>query len=107
MAVVTAKFGREALVLSVENESKSIVISYRERPDVFGHPRFLFGDFDQCEEIIRSSLRKLELGWSLVPPKVVVTVEKELAGGITKIDERLIREVFMHGGARDVVIKNG
>jgi hypothetical protein len=102
--MIRASFNPDSLTLTSEDDRKSVSFSYRDYPVVFGHPRFLMADFEKSRELVHGALRQLAGRW--MPPKVTISVDREVAGGVTEIDRRILGEIFMHAGARAVVHKN-
>ncbi len=106
MSVIIANFSSDVLTLTFDEERRSVSVAYRDHPEVFGHPRFLMADFDKSVALVRNALRELVRGWRLLPPKITVTINRKMEGGITTIDRKLLAEIFLHGGARAVTIQN-
>ena len=101
--MIKASFGQHSLRLTSDKNGKSCELLYADHPAIFCHPRLLIGDFDQAEYLVRESLKKMRESW-IINPKVLLAIEKPVAGGLTDTDRRYLKELFTHAGAREVVI---
>ncbi len=74
----------------------------------FDHPRVLVHDFTVAEALCRSTLRDATgAGWFRSSPVVVIHPDLELAGGLTAIEARVLREMLEGAGARKVFVHYG
>jgi hypothetical protein len=88
------------IAFTADDSTRTAVLTFRDHPGVFDHPRHPFPHPDKASEIIRPVLRSF---CRLLPPKVTFCIARELAGGVTEVDLRAIKEAFIHAGARDVI----
>jgi hypothetical protein len=92
----------------VQFESKStgkhFAIRYSEQPEVFGHPRHLVVDFERASPLLNAALKVVH-GKSLLAPKVEIRIDRIFAGGLADVDYRIIKDFFIHSGAREVNIQ--
>lgn len=74
----------------------------------FSHPRMLIGKFVEAEKLLQGLL-KAAYGKTLLPqrPRVVVHPKEALEGGLTDIEERVLMEMVLGAGARQVKIWQG
>jgi hypothetical protein len=88
------------IAFTADDSARTAVLTFRDHPGVFDHPRHPFPHPDKASEIIRPVLRSFG---RLLPPKVTFRIARKLAGGVTEVDLRAIKEAFIHAGARDVI----
>jgi hypothetical protein len=62
-------------------------------------------DFDKGVVVVRGALRELIRGWRLLPPKITISINRPMAGGVTSLDRKILADIFLHGGARAVIVK--
>lgn len=84
-----------------------VPVPYRDHPEIFGHPRFLMADFDNSAALVRGVLKQLKgMRRALIAPKMIVSINRPLAGGVTQIDKSILQQIFTEAGARKVLIQN-
>lgn len=71
----------------------------------FSHPRMLVGKFPEAEQLLARLLQDA-YGKSLLSPRPVVTVHPKemLEGGLTDIEERVMKELALGAGAREAKV---
>jgi hypothetical protein len=105
-STILVSFTDDALTFTEEG-SQPVSVSYREHPEVFGHPRFLMIDFDKSAALVRSVVRQMAgARLPLIAPKIAVSVDRPVPGGITDMDKRMIGGIFTSAGALKVIWKN-
>jgi rod shape-determining protein MreB and related proteins len=74
----------------------------------FTTQRLLVGNFDSAQQALRSALRQV-LGGGLLTlsPNVLVHALERVEGGLSQIEERVLRELAMGAGAKKVVVFAG
>lgn len=91
---------RNRFVLSIP--VKNVLV---EEVGDFSHPRMLVGHFQLAEKLLQAGLKKAYAGSFLPPRPVLIMHPKEmLEGGLTDIEERVLRELGLGAGAREVKI---
>jgi len=74
----------------------------------FEHPRILVADYVVAEKILQHVFKILSRNRWLAPsPVVLIHPDVELAGGLTQIETRALRELAEGAGARKVAIHYG
>ena len=74
----------------------------------FDHPRVLVSDFAIATETLKGFLQLLYAKrWFVLKPKIVLHPLDEFEGGLTTLEWRLLEELCMAAGARDVVLWSG
>ncbi|MEL0166782.1 MAG: rod shape-determining protein [Pseudomonadaceae bacterium] len=98
--VVFVAAGREALSMALEAGMR--------RVSVTDHPRVLIGDFALAEKYLQWLLRKAA-GNRLLPavPRLVMQQRDCLEGGLTEVELRVLRELALGAGAREVLVVEG
>jgi hypothetical protein len=103
---ISASFADDALVLT-EDGRPPIVIAYRDHPEVFGHPRFFMARLEDSEAMVRKALRDLMQGRvPLLAPKIAISFDRPIDGGVTEIDKKIIEGIFTNAGARKIIFRN-
>jgi hypothetical protein len=97
--MIFATIGEKEIGFTSDDSSRTAAIAFRDHPGLFDHPRHPFADPDKISEILRPTLRSFG---RILPPKVTFRIARQLAGGVTQVDLRAIKEAFIHAGARDV-----
>lgn len=74
----------------------------------FTHPRSLFSDFALAEQFVKLAIRRV-VGESLfqMSPRVIMHALGEPEGGYTQIERRVMRELALSAGAREVELLEG
>lgn len=100
---IRASFTNDALTFTAEKSTRTVSFPYCRHPEVFGHPRFLMIDLDKSDAIVRSALRQLTNPRTFLAPRVIVSFDRPVHGGITEMDKREIADIFTHAGACKVI----
>lgn len=71
----------------------------------FSTPRLLVGEFGVAEAALRRGMRELHRGVVMAPsPMVVMHPMAKTEGGLSSVEDRVLRELAESAGARDVLI---
>lgn len=74
----------------------------------FAHPRSMMSDFSLGEAVMKRFLAQMCQGqFFAMPPRVVLHLLGDPAGGFTQIEVRAFREMLLGAGAKQVVIWQG
>ncbi|MGE0497879.1 MAG: rod shape-determining protein [Ramlibacter sp.] len=74
----------------------------------FAHPRSLVSDFTVAEQLLNAFIRRVRRNTFLqLPPRVVVHLLGNPAGGFTQVEVRAFIEMARGTGAFEVVIREG
>ncbi|MGL6258680.1 rod shape-determining protein [Vibrio sp. WXL210] len=74
----------------------------------FTHPRSFVADFFVAEKLIHHGVREMHQSWRFAPtPRIIMHQLDKVEGGLTQIEERVLRELAIGGGARDVAVHVG
>ena len=102
---ISASFCDDALIFTEEGR-KPVSIPYHQHPEVFGHPRFFLADFDKSAALVSRALKELAAGrLPLIAPKIAVSFDRPIQGGVTEMDKKIVGEILTSVGARKVVWK--
>lgn len=98
--VVFVAAGREAQTMALEQGMRRMCFT--------DHPRVLIGDFALAEKYLQWLLKKAG-GARLMPssPRVVMQQRDCLEGGLTEVELRVLRELALGAGAREVLVLEG
>ncbi len=70
----------------------------------FSHPRMLLGDFAHAEQILKQQIKQQSMFSNLGSFKVIVHPKELLEGGLSIIEQRAFKELFLSVGFREAVI---
>ncbi len=70
----------------------------------FSHPRMLLGDFELAEQILKQQINQQHIFSSIGSYRVIVHPKEMLDGGLSAIEQRAFKELFLSLGFRDAVI---
>jgi rod shape-determining protein MreB len=73
----------------------------------FQHPRSLVGDFFLAEKIIQHGVFEIHKSRIRPAPRIIMHQLEKTEGGLTSIENRVLRELAVGAGAREVVIYFG
>ncbi|MFV0596638.1 rod shape-determining protein [Shewanella sp.] len=90
--------GREAAVMS--GEGVRLV-------NPFSHPRMFVASFELAEKLLQYGISQLHSSGFRAAPRVIVHQLEKTEGGLTDIEDRVLRELALGAGAREVVIYLG
>ncbi|QYK10861.1 rod shape-determining protein [Shewanella mangrovisoli] len=90
--------GREAMGL--QGEGVRLV-------NPFSHPRMFVASFELAEKLLQYGISQLHTSGFRATPRVIVHQLEKTEGGLTDIEDRVLRELAMGAGAREVVIYLG
>lgn len=96
--------GGKKLIKSVGSEAKSEVGEGIQVINPFSHPRSFVADFYVAEKLIQHGLRKIHKSRFIKPaPRLVIHQLDKAEGGLTNVEERVLIELAVSSGAREVV----
>lgn len=90
--------GREAMGL--QGEGVRLV-------NPFSHPRMFVASFELAEKLLQYGISHLHTSGFRAAPRVIVHQLEKTEGGLTDIEDRVLRELALGAGAREVVIYLG
>ena len=73
----------------------------------FKHSRSMISSFTYAEKILQYAFKSVLSSALAASPRVVMHQLEKIEGGLTEVEERLLRELAMAAGAREVVIYQG
>ncbi|WP_299488585.1 rod shape-determining protein [Acaryochloris sp. IP29b_bin.137] len=73
----------------------------------FDHSRSFVANFTYAEKILRHLIRKLLSNPLITSPRVIMHQLEKNEGGLTEIEERVLRELALGAGAREVIVFQG
>ena len=89
---------------TVKNVDKNIgVVINAIEP--FTTTRLLVGEFNNAEKLLKETLKKLFTGqWYAASPIIVIQPMEMIEGGLSPVEERVLRELAFGAGGRKVVV---
>lgn len=107
MAIETTPSGKK-VVTAIGNKAELLSKSNTEIVNPFSHPRSLVADFQVAEKILQHVFSLLHKGSYISPsPDVIFHPMEKIEGGLTLIEMRAFREMFLGSGAFDTYIHTG
>jgi len=73
----------------------------------FKHPRSFVADFFLAEKIIQHGVIQIHKSSVRPAPRIIMHQLEKVEGGLTTIEDRVLRELALGAGARDIVIYLG
>ncbi|PQJ62163.1 rod shape-determining protein [Photobacterium angustum] len=92
-------------VLAVGDKAKYLSGSNITVLNPFDHKRSFVGDFSCAEKVLQYAVREV-LGHNkfVLSPRIVMHQLEKVDGGLTDIEERVLKELAMGAGAREVLV---
>lgn len=97
--------GKKKNVLAVGDNAKYLSGSNITVLNPFDHKRSFVGDFVCAEKLLQYAVREV-LGNNkfAISPRIVMHQLEKVDGGLTDIEERVLKELAMGAGAREVLV---
>ncbi|MBT1065490.1 rod shape-determining protein [Bowmanella sp. Y26] len=73
----------------------------------FKHPRSLVADFFLAEKILQYGVKQVHQSRIRPAPRIIMHQLEKTEGGLTSIEERVLRELALGAGAREVLVHLG
>lgn len=100
--------GEKSVVKSVGYEAKFQSGTNIQIINPFTHPRSFVADFYGAEKLLQHGLYEMYKSQFFKPaPRIIMHQLEKTEGGLTNVEERVLRELAFGCGARDVVIYVG
>ena len=75
-----------------------------KKHDHFSHPRMLIGDFAVAQACLKAGFSEVHASRFFYYTSVVIHPMEKLEGGLTLLEERLLREMMASFGASKIVV---
>ncbi|OEE67486.1 rod shape-determining protein MreB [Enterovibrio norvegicus FF-33] len=105
IAIESTKKGE--IVKAIGSEAKSLSSPNVRVLNPFKHNRSFVADFMCAEKILQHGMYTLHKSKIKPSPRVIVHQLEKTDGGLTDIEERVLRELAIGAGAREVVVYLG
>ena len=107
MAIETTPSGKK-IVAEIGNKAESLSTPNTEIFNPFSHPRSLISDYQVAEKILQHVFSLLHKGSYIRPsPDVIFHPMEKIDGGLTQIEMRAFREMFLGSGAFETYLHTG
>ena len=73
----------------------------------FKHRRSMISSFNYAEQVLRFAFKSINTNLFRASPRVVMHQLERNEGGLTEVEERVLRELALGAGAREVVVYQG
>lgn len=99
--------GDKNIVLAVGDKAKSLAGSNITVLNPFDHKRSFVGNFAYAEKLLQYAVREVLSNHRFaISPRIVMHQLEKVEGGLTDIEERVLKELAMVAGARGVLVCN-
>ena len=105
IAIENTKKGE--VIKAIGTEAKSLSAPNVRVLNPFKHNRSFVADFMSAEKILQHGMYTIHKSKIKPSPRVIVHQLEKTEGGLTDIEERVLRELAIGAGAREVVIYLG
>lgn len=105
--IALEKTKKGEIVKAIGIEAKSLVSSNTRVLNPFKHNRSFISDFMCAEKILQHAIYSMNTSKIRPSPRVIIHQLEKTEGGLTDIEERVLRELALGAGAREVVIYLG
>ena len=95
------------VIKAIGKEAKSLSAPNIRVLNPFKHNRSFVGNFMCAEKILQHGMYTLHKSMIKPSPRVIIHQLEKTDGGLTDIEERVLRELALGAGAREVVIYLG
>ncbi len=95
------------IVKAIGKEAKSLTSPNIRVLNPFKHSRSFIADFMCAEKILQHGIYTMHKSKIRPAPRVIIHQLEKTDGGLTDIEERVLRELALGAGAREVVIYLG
>lgn len=99
--------GDTATVKAIGKASRNCIGPGVEITNPFKHRRSMISSFTQAEKILRFAFKSISRSAFEAAPRVIMHQLEKNEGGLTEIEERVLRELALAAGAREVVVYQG
>ncbi|WP_247663492.1 rod shape-determining protein [Shewanella sp. MMG014] len=105
IAVENTKKGE--IVKAIGTEAKRENASNIKVSNPFKHPRSFVADFMLAEKILQHGIYQIHKSRIRPAPRIIMHQLEKVEGGLTSIEDRVLRELAAGSGAREVIIYLG
>ncbi|PSV20945.1 rod shape-determining protein MreB [Photobacterium leiognathi subsp. mandapamensis] len=99
--------GDKNIVLAVGDKAKSLAGPNITVLNPFDHKRSFVGNFAYAEKLLQHAVREVLSNHRFaISPRIVMHQLEKVEGGLTDIEERVLKELAMVAGAREVLVCN-
>ncbi len=98
---------KKSFVLAIGSEAKVINQPFVDISNPFQHTRSFVADFMQAERILMHGVQTLHRSGFRSAPRVIMHQLEKTEGGLTSIEDRVLRELALGAGAREVMVYLG
>ncbi len=98
----------KTIVLAIGSKASSAIGPNIEVVNPFSHPRSMVSNFTYAQKIMQHAIRCLHTTKVIAPaPRVIIHQLEKTEGGLTEIEDRVLRELALGAGAREVIVYSG
>lgn len=100
--------GKHKVILAVGKDAKELSSHEVEVTNPFSHSRLLVADFTKAEKVLQYVVQQTgKSKWLSPAPRIVMHQLEKNEGGLTDIELKVLRELALGTGAREVKIHEG
>jgi len=106
--IAIKKDGKHKVIEKVGREAKDWTSHEIEVSNPFSHARLLVGNFEKAEKVLQYAVQQtMKNKWLKPSPRVVMHQLEKNEGGLTDIEQKVLRELALGAGARMVKVHLG
>ena len=99
--------GQSAVIMAIGREAKTLTAPETKAVNPFTHARSFVGNFMLAEKVLQHCIQQLHRKGFRPAPRVVMHQLEKADGGLTDIEDRVLRELAVGAGAREVLVYTG
>ncbi|EDP60793.1 rod shape-determining protein [Vibrio sp. AND4] len=100
--------GKNTVVKSIGSEAKLKLGTVNQVINPFSHPRSFVADFYVAEKLLQHGLYERQKSKLFkLSPRIIMHQLEKTEGGLTNVEERVLRELALGCGAREVLVYVG
>lgn len=105
--IAVEQVGDKLTVKAIGRASRNYTGPGVEITNPFKHDRSMVSSFTRAEKILRFAFKSVARNAFQAAPRVIIHQLEKNQGGLSEIEERVLRELALAAGAREVVVYQG
>ncbi len=105
--IAIERVDHKTTIKAIGRASKNCIGPGVELTNPFKHSRSMISSYTLAEEILKFAFKSISTSALQAAPRVIMHQLEKNEGGLTEIEERVLRELALGAGAREVVVYQG
>ena len=101
------KVGEQKIIEAIGTQAKTSTSPDVEVTNPFRHSRSMVGNFQAAEKLLQHAFQSVHKTVLRVSPRVVMHQLEKTEGGLSDVEQKVLRELAASAGAREVVVYTG